>query len=574
VLAAARGLVRHNTWYLASDQFAFLTFADDLTRGTVFHDPTTIEMVAGPSLARVVAADAYYQTYIYRDGRLYSRYPPGYPLLLAAAKLVGGETLAHWVNPFLYLVLVVVLGTLAGRLAPPAWAGATAAATMWALLVIPVEVHYWGITVVRDLPAHLLALTALLAATSAAPGLAGGLLGLAASIRPDAVLWGPSVALVLGRDAHGLRGIARGTAAFVAGVLPLFAYNTVTQGHPLAFTQGGEFTHTFESTLLAWPLGPGGPSLVQGGAFRLANFPSTFVAHVRYLAGSFGMFVWLAIGALIASTWRRLPLARAVGPYAVIGLLFYSCWSHGDPRYLVGVSLSLIVLAASAMVAIAAWLADERTPARARLIGLAIAVAVLTIGDVWPRDPARGLTALERTSALALAAAVATVIVPRLRGLGAILPGVAFAVFGAVRIVTSAGGANGFTGDDVARARAAIESVVPRGALVLSAAGLGRPAENWTHYTHAEALYLAELPRLISDANYVTWKCSTVNRPLFFLLRATDPLPLTMPPTWASATEVARRDGEAVRDWFVDPQKAPSGVVLYSVRLTITPPGS
>jgi hypothetical protein len=574
LLAASRGLVRHNTWYLASDQFAFLTFADDLTHGRVFHDPTTIGQVAGPLLPRAVAADAYYQTYIYRDGRLYSRYPPGYPLLLAGAKLVGGEAAAHALNPLLYLVLLVVLGVLAGRLGPPGCGSATAAATMWALLVIPVEVHYWGITVVRDLPAHLLALTALLAATAAAPGCAGLLLGFAASIRPDAVLWGPSIALVLDRDARRLGGIARGTAAFVAGVLPILAYNTVTQGHPLAFTQGGEFTRTFESGLLGWPLGPAGPSLVQGGAFRLANFASTFPVHVRYLAASFGMFVWLAIGALIASAWRRLPLARAVGPYAVIGLLFYSCWSHGDPRYLVGVSLSLIVLAAIAVVTIAAWLADARTPARTRLVALAVVVGVLTIGDVWARDPARGLTALERTTAVALAAAAATAVVPRMRGLGPVLPALAFALFGAARIATSAGAANGYGGGDVARARADIESVVPRGSLVLSAANLGRPAENWTHYTHADALYLAELPRLVSDANYVTWKCTTMRRPLFFLLGANDPLPLTMPPSWARATEVARREGDAVRDWFVDPQRAPSGVVLYSVTLTIIPPAS
>src|SRR4029450_12778656 len=113
-----------------------------------------------------------------------------------------------------------LVGILAGRLGPPAWAGATTVATMWSLLVIPVEVHYWGITVVRDLPAHLLALTGLLAATAAAPGRAGLLLGLATSIRPDAVLWGPSIALVLGRDARRPAAIARGTAAFVAGTVP------------------------------------------------------------------------------------------------------------------------------------------------------------------------------------------------------------------------------------------------------------------------------------------------------------------------------------------------------------------
>ena len=43
---AARGLWRHNNWYLATDQFAFLTFASDLRRGTVFHDDAVFERIA------------------------------------------------------------------------------------------------------------------------------------------------------------------------------------------------------------------------------------------------------------------------------------------------------------------------------------------------------------------------------------------------------------------------------------------------------------------------------------------------------------------------------------------------
>src|SRR3954462_7625899 len=91
---AKRGLVRHNTWYLASDQYAFLTFAGDLTRGTVFHDPSTLQRVS-PNNIDVHSHDALAQTYFWRGGKLYSRYPPGFPGLLAAAWLVGGEQAQH-----------------------------------------------------------------------------------------------------------------------------------------------------------------------------------------------------------------------------------------------------------------------------------------------------------------------------------------------------------------------------------------------------------------------------------------------------------------------------------------------
>lgn len=570
VAAAARGLVRHNTWYLASDQFAFLTFADDLRHGHVFHDPSTMALLAGPGLPANAAADAYFQTYIFRDGLLYSRYPPGYPLLLAAAEVVGGETVAHWLNPVLYLVLIVVMGVLAARLAPAA-PDATAAATMWALLVIPVEVHYWGITIARDLPAHLLALLAVLGALAGAPVRAGLALGLAASMRPDAILWAPSVALVLPRASRTPATIVGASLAFGVGVLPLFAYNTITQGHPLAFTQGSEFRGAFESALGGGTM-LAGASFVSGGGFRLSHFPETFPAHLRYLASSFGVFLWLAAGILVVALRRGLPIGRALGSYVVIGLLFYSCWGHGDPRYLVGVSLSLIALAATALVAVAHGLVDASHPRRGRLVALLVVAALLAGGVLLPRDPARGLTLLEQAGASALVVAAAAVASTRSRPLAPLLPALAFALFGIWRIVAAPGTADGFREADIERARATIESLVPADALVLTSPGLGRPAENWTHYTHAETHYLGELDRLFSGANLVAHRCTLAGRPFFVLLGTTEPSPFTVPPAWVSTREIARRDGDGLRDWFIDPRRAPHGAVLSQVRIGLNLP--
>ena len=79
------------------------------------------------------------------------------------------------------------------------------------------------------------------------------------------------------------------------------------------------------------------------------------------------MFLWIAAGFLVLAALRRRPIARALGAYVVIGLLFYSCWGHGDPRYLVGVSLSFIVTTAVALVRIAGWLSDAHVAAGRRL---------------------------------------------------------------------------------------------------------------------------------------------------------------------------------------------------------------
>ena len=43
--------------------------------------------------------------------------------------------------------------------------------------------------------------------------------------------------------------MAGGGLAFAAGLSPLLAYNTITQGHPLAFTQGSEFRGFFQSAV-------------------------------------------------------------------------------------------------------------------------------------------------------------------------------------------------------------------------------------------------------------------------------------------------------------------------------------
>lgn len=578
--AAARGLVRHNTWYLASDQFAFLTFADDLAHGRILHDPSTVELLAPPLFPKDAAADAYYQTYIWRDGRLYSRYPPGFPLLLAATRLAAGETAEHWLNPALYLLLLVVLALLTARLTAGGRAVALAAgvAGMWALLVVPAEVHYWGITVVRDLPAHLLALIALLAALSGRAGWAGLGLGFAASIRPDAVLWGTSLGLALAPRRSRATALARGSAGFVVGALPLFAYNTITEGHPLAFTQGSEFRWLFVASPRAVTASVLGGGFVSGGAFRLANFPSTFPAHVRYLVASFGTLLVAAAGMLAWGTAQRLPIARALGPYAVVALLFYSCWGHGDPRYLVGVSLCLIALAASGLTMFAHRMSRPDL-SRGRRLAVILGVVVLTAAAqvFLPRDPAHGLVMLERAVAAAIAlATLVPLVLPASRArslLAATAPALAIAALGLVRAATAQSGPSSFQHAQIERARGALEALVPPRAIVLTTPALGRPAENITYYTHADANYLGEAERLGSDANMVGFRAEQSGRRFFLLLPGADPLPFTWPASWWTAREVARREGDALRDWFVDPKRAASGAVLYeaTVRPTLPP---
>jgi hypothetical protein len=388
-------------------------------------------------------------------------------------------------------------------------------------------------------------------------------------MRPDAVLWGPSVALALPSGRRRARAVVIASGAFAVGVLPLLAYNTVTQGHPLAFTQGSEFRGVFTSGLaVLQPALAAAASHISGGAFRLVHFPSTFAAHLRYLVGAFGVFFWVALATLVVGLLRRRPLTRVLAPYVVVGLLFYSCWSHGDARYLVGVSLALIVLAASGMVALAAAAAAPETGRTRRLLLVGTVVALLATSWLFPRAPGRGLGTLERAAGIALLAAAAGATVRVLRPLAPLAPAMALATVGALRIVGSTGTSEGFRGADVEHARRTIEATVPPASLVLVSHGLGRPAENWTHYTHADAHYFGELARLISHATIAVERATAAGRQAFVLLAAGETAPFPVRPEAVVLHEVARREGAALRDWFVDPKRAPQGAVLYAATLT------
>lgn len=307
---AAYGLERRNTWYLASDQFAFLTFAHDLAHGRVLHPTEGLERLAPPAAG--APRDALYQTYFWTGDRLYSRYPPGFPALLAVAEMVGGESGEHALNPILFLALVFVLAGLCWatlRAHDRSLAAGASVAAVWLLLLLPTELHLWGITIARDLPSHLLALGSLLAAVAGLPGLAGLLLGLACTIRPDALLYGASLAAIFVARRAPLRAPLRAGLAFLIGCAPLLLYNLATRGHLLSFTQSSEF----DRLLSGWSgsravvlaqihvVTANSPFLMpSGGGFRLSHLATTLPGSLAILGHAFS---WSVVLALVAAVW-------------------------------------------------------------------------------------------------------------------------------------------------------------------------------------------------------------------------------------------------------------------------------
>ena len=72
--------------------------------------------------------DVLAQSYLWDAGRLYSRYAPGFPILLAGWTGLFGRMAAHTLNPTLFLAALCVVVALVWRAQRSLWAGTAAAA--------------------------------------------------------------------------------------------------------------------------------------------------------------------------------------------------------------------------------------------------------------------------------------------------------------------------------------------------------------------------------------------------------------------------------------------------------------
>jgi hypothetical protein len=566
VAIAARGLVRHNNWYLASDQFAFLTFAGDLRRGTVFHDDAVFEEIA-PDRSQEKRYDALSQTYFWRSGELYSRYPPGFPALLALAGWVAGETGEHALNPILYVAILLFTAVFVRTLVAPrdrALADAAAVLTVWLVLLLDTGMHLWGITVVRDLPAHLLALAALLAAATGRPVRSGLVLGAACVVRVDAFLYATSLVAIARVRRAGVGEAARATAAFLVGVAPLLLYNLATEGSLLSFTEGGELREL-------WSRNPsGGAALAQlfaapsGGGFRLSHLCETLPANAFHLLRAFG---WLAPFGAVGALWalrERAALAAALLPYPAAALVFYSFWVHADFRYLAGASLCLIPIVAVGIALAYRSAAADGPAVRLGALALGLLAAALALFAGGPARP--GPTALAIYAGLAVVA-----VLPRgpwLRRAAPLAAAVALALPTTVRAARGGAERGPFQRGEVAAARAAVGALVPRGSLVMTAPGLGRTAENLRFYSDVEAFYPGEMALLDRPAEVAAIVFAGTGRRVFYLLPLGDRATAAQLKSLGSLRPLAERRGRASLEFFVDPRRVPQGVGLYELEVT------
>lgn len=524
---------RNVTWYLAVDQYGYVTFASDLMHGKIFHDWPLVGALRGRLPPKI---DVLSQTYVYDNGHLYCRYAPGFPLLLAAWMRVFGQDAVHMVNPLVFLALLGLALAYQARATGDRWRALVGTAL---IVLCPTFLHLWALTLVRDLSTHLVGLAglylllpparggALSAARTAAAGLA---IGYAGSIRPDAVMYVVPAFLVAAwrwigtrtAPARVARGLVAGALGVVVGLGPFLAYNHIATGSAFRPTQGMELDSFLPEAppvpaaapppappaggeRVGYPSGgwQGGTTYgVQGGGIRLANFWQTLPGNIDLLRQSYGdTLLGLAVaGALLAMLQRPALFLTAV-PYCVLALLFFSLWGRPDGRYFSGVFVfvpMLIVEGALGPADLIARLARRgRTPA-ALAVGVAATAALIAAAFVPPVVPAGALTVLTIAVPLVGAASVLATLAAGRGFAAAAAPALALGLVAltAVRALSGEQRRASFQRPQVERARETLARAVEPGALIITTEDVGRPADNIDYYSGvAQAVYQTDLVR-------------------------------------------------------------------------------
>ncbi|MGH7893866.1 MAG: hypothetical protein ACREQL_04310 [Candidatus Binatia bacterium] len=529
--STARMIEAKITWYLAVDQFGYLQFAHDLLQGKVLHDwePARALGRLMPSPTDVLA-----QTYVFDDGRMWCRYAPGFPMLLAGWLAAFGDMGAHYLNPTIYILFLAIVIAFTWRLTASAWRGLIVTTLM---VGCPTMMYLWALTLTRDLSAHLFAFSGLflllrhrghrLGARRVL--LASVLLGFAGSIRNDAILYLIPAAMIVASQwwregpapAAMLRPIGAAVLGVTIGLLPTFGLNVVATGNPFLPTQGMELQQLLTSTPPATSDGPriGYPSpgwrgttvaQVHGGGLRLENIPKTLPAYWAGLRSSYGpVLLGLAgLGTVVALVTRPLLVLVAL-PYVGAAFLLYSGWIRPDRRYFIGVYTFIPLLVSEGVcgpVDLVRWLARRFGDGPARGTAVVLALVGLAVA-IWVSPAVTGPSPDTANSVLRVLGwvlplagglgAMAAALSPRQRVTAVMTPLLAAVLVGysVARVAASGEARSGFQKSQMLRARQTIQNTFEPRSVVITTEEIGRPAENLEHYAGVYALYVTDLER-------------------------------------------------------------------------------
>jgi hypothetical protein len=302
-----------------------------------------------------------------KPGTMVPSYPPGLPLHLAAAALVGGWARApFWVSPLaatLCLLLVYGIGREVGMTRALAVAAA-------ACLAVFASFFWFGLQPMSDVPATAWVLAAMLAALRArsrasAAYLCGAAFGMAVVVRPTNILLAVPLLLALPFERRTLLRVVLGGLPFGAF---LFLTNQIANGSPFRSGYGN-----------------------MSDGFSLSFFPVR-IRHYGYWLGALGtpflVLGWLAVAG-VRSLPRRDRLMLVAWP--AVFLVFFCCWQPYETwwytRFLLP-AVPAMILAMFFVVERGFRPADQpegpvRTSRSPKILALALTVMVLATGTFW-----------------------------------------------------------------------------------------------------------------------------------------------------------------------------------------------
>ena len=288
-----------------SDSYAYISQAELWLHGPLVTPMREATLVPWPDAVRTFTPLGYVPSV---DGdAMVSQVPIGLPLLMAGAKLVGGQRAIFWVVPICGSLLVLATFAIARRIGSP-WMAFTAAC----LVATSPTVLYQLLQPMTDVPAAaawaVVTWCALIETTPAA--WAGGLAASAAIlIRPNLVPLGGIFALWIWSAGW------RRAAAFIAGVIPgclAIAYiNNWWYGSPVLSGYGSNAT-LFSTSHVA-------RNIAQYGRWVIETQTPLALAGIAAL---FTPAVWF---------WRTRQAARAAALLALVALTVFAIYCFYTP---------------------------------------------------------------------------------------------------------------------------------------------------------------------------------------------------------------------------------------------------
>jgi len=348
-----------------ADTYSYLAFAKELADGNVRMTGVLADAIEKFSENDELIAGPIWNTHVTPEGHTVFTIAIGYPLVLAAAWILGGLWLVIQLNivmlSLLLLLLVVFLWDRMGRdMAALSVAGCAMLIFVAANSDLPKGFNVFAqfSNPWREPLFYLCVLCAAWAAAGYASSgrlrfvaMAGLLLGYACAVKESNIIYAFIIGLfiVFGRRPLRFGCLARAVGVYaacgVAGVFPLLVQNTYSTGNPFRSLQSLRASE-------------GALSIGRQSGWAPGNIPITVKRYVQDYYAEFGATILVAFGVLVligVLVGRKTPLVRLMGGLLLIHVAFYAPWGNADFRHSYFAHIPLSFFCALGLMHLVMW---------------------------------------------------------------------------------------------------------------------------------------------------------------------------------------------------------------------------